>query len=75
MFLDKENEFSSVQAVTATAISTNVIDLQAGGALFAPTLQDIGTGARVYLWISVGTTALAAGAATVTFSLTRAVGK
>lgn len=68
MILDKELEFSNVQAVTATAISTNVIDLQAG-ALYAPTLQDIGTGEDIYLVIIVGTTATAAGAATVTFTL------
>ena len=27
MFLDKENQFSSAQAITATAVSTNIIDL------------------------------------------------
>lgn len=68
MILDKENEFSAVNLVTATAISTNVIDLQAGAA-FAPVLQDIGTGEDVYLWITVSGVVTAVGAATVTFSL------
>lgn len=68
MLLDKETEFSAAQAVTSTAISTNVIDLTAGGT-WAPTLQDIGTGEDIYLVITVGTAVTAAGAATVTFSL------
>lgn len=68
-FIDKEAEFSSTQLVTATAISTNVIDLQAGGALFAPTLQNLGAGEPVFLNIIVSGVVTAAGAATVTFSL------
>lgn len=44
MILDKENEFSDGQAVTATAISTNVIDLGATN-----TLKDVGAGEPVYL--------------------------
>lgn len=69
MLMDKDAEFSATQLVTATAISTNVIDLQAGGALFAPTLQNIGAGGEVYLNILVSGVVTAAGAATVTFSL------
>lgn len=64
MILDKQAEFSDAQAVTATAISTNVMDL--GG---DPTLQDIGAGKELYLVVLVDTAATAAGAATVTFSL------
>jgi len=64
MFLDYENEFSDSQAVTATAISTNVLDLGS-----TPTLRDIGQGIPLFLVIQVDTAATAAGAATVTFSL------
>lgn len=69
MLIDKDSEFSATQLVTATAISTNVMDLQAGGALFAPTLQNIGAGKDVFLNILVSGVVTAAGAATVTFSL------
>ena len=64
MILDHENEFSDDQAVTATAIGEDVIDLSG-----APVLQDIGGGEAVWLVITVGTAATAAGAATVTFTL------
>lgn len=51
MYVDKQNEFSDAQAVTATAISTNVIDLFAGTTSGAVnnTLRDIGSGQDVYL--------------------------
>ena len=64
MIIDKELEFSDGQAVTASAISTNVVDTGA-----APTLKDIGQGLPLYLVIQVDDTALAAGAATVDFSI------
>lgn len=66
MILDKTNEFSDSQAVTATAISTNVIDINPGG---ANSTVDIGNGEDVQLVIQVDTAATADGAATVTFSL------
>lgn len=44
MILDIQNEFSDGQAVTSTAISTNVIDLGSTN-----TLKDIGAGESVYL--------------------------
>lgn len=66
MILDKTNEFSDSQAVTATAISTNVIDLNPDG---ANPIIDIGSGEPVELIIQVDATATAAGAATVTASL------
>ena len=62
MYVDKNLEFSDAQAVTATAISTNVVDL--GG-----TTQDVGNGEPVYLVILCTEAATAAGDATVTFSL------
>lgn len=64
MIIDGELEFSNAQAVTATAISTNVVDLGATN-----TLKDMGNGTPVYLVISTNTAATAAGAATVTFAL------
>lgn len=66
MILDKTNEFSDGQAVTATAISTNVIDISPTG---ENPIRDIGTGEDVYLVVQVDQTATAAGAATVTISL------
>lgn len=66
MILDLQTKFSDLQAVTSTAISTNVIDLIQGT---SPTTLDEGIGDGVWLNIIVGTAATAAGAATVTFSL------
>lgn len=64
MFIDKQNEFADSQAVTVTAISTNVIDLGA-----TPTTRNPAPGEPIWLVIQVDTAATAAGAATVTFSL------
>jgi len=71
MYVDKQTEFSDAQAVTATAISTNVVDLYAGTAANAinNVLRDIGTGQDVYLVVSMLAAATAAGAATVTITL------
>lgn len=63
MILDERTEFSDALAVTASAIS-DVIDLGA-----TPTLRAIGNDQPLYLVISTDTSATAAGAATVTFSL------
>lgn len=60
MLLDKSLELSSAQAVTSTAMSTNVIDL--GSA------RNIGN-TELYLFIKVGAAVTAAGAATVNFQL------
>jgi len=67
MYVDKNTELSDSQAVTSTAISTNVIDLTQG--YTGLTLIDEGTGEPAYLVIQVDTAATASGAATVTFSL------
>ena len=63
MYVDSQVEFSDSQAVTATAISTNVIDLQStstGGAtltsLSPNTIADIGQGEDVYLVIATAVT-------------------
>lgn len=61
MMLDALLQLSSAQAVTATAVSTNVIDLSQA--------RDIGAGADLYTVIGVDTTVTAAGAATVTFDV------
>lgn len=67
MYVDKQTEFSDSQAVTVTAISTNVLDLTQGQS--GLTTIDIGTGENFYLVVQVDTAATAAGAATVVFSL------
>jgi hypothetical protein len=78
MFLDSQIEFSDAQAVTATAISTNVYDLfsvKAGGAAAADitpnTRLDIGTGTEhLYLVVSTPVAATDAGSdATLTITL------
>lgn len=66
MYLDALLEMSDAQAVTVTAISTNVIDL---GPVTDNVLRDIGTGEDIYLVFSVDTTFTAAGAATLTAAL------
>lgn len=68
MYVDKQAEFADSQVVTATAISTNVIDLYAGSSV-NNTLKDVGTGQDVYLIVQVDAAVNAAGAATVAFSL------
>lgn len=49
MYLDKTNEFSAAQALTATAVSTNVIDLGVD--------RDIGIGEEIAVVVSVQTAA------------------
>lgn len=65
MILDAQNEFSDGQAVTSTAISTNVIDLGATN-----TLKDIGAGEPVYLVVQTIVAATDSGSdATLTVTL------
>lgn len=54
-------KFSAAQAVTASAVSTNTVDLSAA--------RDLGPGETVNVQISVDTTVTAAGAGTVTFQV------
>lgn len=61
MMLDALLQLSSAQAVTATAVSTNTIDLG--------TPRDIGVGEDLYAVFTVDQAATAAGAATVTFEV------
>lgn len=65
MITDKLLMFSEAQAVTATAASTDVIDL---GPIDG-TRRDIGVGYPLEFWTLVNTTATAAGAATVNVQL------
>lgn len=60
MIIDRFNEYSDAQAVTASAASTNVVDLDAAGKI---------EGKPYYLHVKVNTSATAAGDATVTFAL------
>lgn len=61
MILDGLLQLSSAQAVTATAVSTNTIDLGVN--------RDIGVGEDLYAVFGVDAAATAAGAATVTFQI------
>lgn len=61
MMLDALLNLSSAQAVTASAVSTNTIDLSVA--------RDVGVGNDLYAVFGVDTTATAAGAATVTFQV------
>jgi len=61
MLLDALLQLSNAQAVTASAVSTNTIDLG--------TARDIGTGKDLFAVFTVDTTATAAGAATVNFQI------
>jgi hypothetical protein len=79
MILDSQLEFSDAQAVTATAISTNVYDLfteGVGGAAsgFSPnTRLDVGAGEPIWLIVSTAVTATDSGSdATLTVSLVTA---
>lgn len=66
MILDSLLQLADAQAVTASAISENVIDL--ASVVDNPT-RDIGTGEDLYLVVATQTAATAAGAATLTVTL------
>jgi hypothetical protein len=61
MITDAFLQLSSAQAVTATAVSTNTIDLSQA--------RDIGPGQDMYVHFTVDVAATAAGAATVNFQV------
>ena len=61
MLLDALNQLSAAQAVTATAVSTNTIDLKQ--------VRDMAPGEDIYVTFGVDEAATAAGAATVAFEI------
>lgn len=71
MIMDKFLEFSDAQAVTATAISANVVDLYPLGNNTVTNLtRDIGTGEDLYLVVNTLTAATDTGSdATLTITL------
>lgn len=71
MILDKFLEFSDAQAVTSTAISTNVVDLAPlGNGVGTNTVRDIGSGEDVYLIVRTVEAATDSGSdATLTVTL------
>ncbi len=75
MINDFALEVSTAQAVTATAVSTNSIDLSSAqsaghqGAVVGANPHSIGTGYRLFLVIDVTVTATAGGAAVTTFEV------
>jgi hypothetical protein len=71
MILDKFLEFSDAQAVTSTALSTNVVDTAPlGNGVGTNTVRDIGAGEDVYLIVRTLTAATDVGSdATLTVTL------
>lgn len=71
MILDQELTFSDAQALTATALSTNVIDLgPLSGLPSANTVRDLGAGDPMWLYIQVHTVLDSSGeGATLTITL------
>jgi len=68
MYVNSMEEFSNSQAVTSTAISENVIDLNSVGGPNA--IQDVGTGTDVYLVVRTVVAATDTGSdATLTVTL------
>ena len=55
MLFDRQNSFSNDQAITADALSSNVIDLGPLGGATANTIRDIGSGKQLYLHALVTT--------------------
>ena len=71
MIMDKFLEFSDAQAVTSTAISTNVVDLAPlGNGVGTNTTRSLGTGEPLYLVVRTVTAATDTGSdATLTVTL------
>lgn len=67
MIRDRQNSFSNDQAVTADAVSSNVIDL--GPLSAGNTLRDIGAGETLYLHVLVKKAFVTSGSATLTVTL------
>jgi hypothetical protein len=67
MIRDRQNTFSNDQAITADALSTNVIDL--GPLSAGNTIRDIGAGEPLYLHVLVKEAFATSGSATLTVTL------
>lgn len=67
MIRDRQNTFSNDQAITADALSANVIDL--GPLSAGNTIRDIGAGETLYLHVLVKTQFVTGGSATLTCTL------
>ncbi|CAA2140457.1 Bbp16 family capsid cement protein [Hyphomicrobium sp. ghe19] len=66
MILDNQTLFSDAQAITASAASTNIIDL---GPIAVGVVRDIGKGVKIPVLLQVVEAFAAAGAGTLTFAL------
>lgn len=76
MIFDRTLKMSDAQAITATAVSTNIIDQGAAGTIYkgaAALLQDLGKGKRIPLLAQVVADMTAAGAATLQFQVQTSV--
>jgi hypothetical protein len=62
VLLDSQSQFSDAQAITATAASTDIIDLRQAN-------RQLGVGEPLWLYVLVKTTFTAGGAATLTVTL------
>lgn len=72
MILSQQQLFSDKQAVTSTALSTNVLDLKAAGIPFGAKAKlnaDMGKGTPIELHVGVAEDVTASGSATVTITL------
>lgn len=69
MIIDRQNQFSDDQAVTADAISERVIDLGPLSGATANTIRDIGSGKTLYLHVLVTEAFVTGGGATLTGTL------
>ena len=72
MILDKENMFSDDQAITATAVSSNIIDLGATGTVVGASSalkRHLGKGEPIEILVQWTATAVSGGSSTVTVDL------
>lgn len=65
MLQDAQDLFSNAQAITATAVSTNIVDANAVDNV----LKDLGTGKPMYLVLTCSETFVSTGSSTLTITL------
>lgn len=66
-YIDRQLTVSDNQAVTASAVSTDAIDLSS-----TSPIRNVGVGRAMYMQFTVGTTVTSGGASTVTFEVIQA---